>query len=633
MILCRTLGPVEVTVDGSPAPSELLWRKHLALMVYLARSPRRARSREHLVAMLWGDRTESAARHSLSEALRVIRRHAGDAAVDQSVGQVHLAIGAVELDTDRLEQLAGAEDWAGASELIAGEFLEGFSVPDSSEFEDWLGSERELWRRRSVEVLGRYAETLARSGRAQEASEAAARALAIDPASEPALRSTLRHRALAGDRAGALDLFERFRAEAGESGVEPGEETLALVERIRRGRGWQPEAQAEYADDAALVRPPLLGRDQELRRLLDGAARSSTGRSALLLVEGESGLGKTRLLEEMVGMLRLDGASVAVARAVPGDRSEAWSGVLALARGGLLDAPGLGAAAPAALAAVAAVLPEWAERFPGAGSDPEGWPPGRAFAEVLRAGSGEKPVVLAMDDAQWLDPDSALAFGVALRDLTAAPLTLVLAMTPFPPRPELDELRARIGRDYEGGAVRLRALDRGVLRALAERMLAGYDPVSLDRVVRRVATDSAGVPLLAVELLHAVALGLDLGTISGAWPEPLRTLDQSLPGDLPDAVVAAIRIAFRRLSPAAQQVLAAAAVLGDLTTPVLLERAVGMERAVVARALDELEWHRWLLAEPRGYSFVARIVRKVVERDMLTAGQRRRIQEATGSVT
>jgi hypothetical protein len=77
-------------------------------------------------------------------------------------------------------------------------------------------------------------------------------------------------------------------------------------------------------------------------------------------------------------------------------------------------------------------------------------------------------------------------------------------------------------------------------------------------------------------------------------------------------------------------VLTAAAVLGDLTTPVLLARALGLEPREIARALDELEWHRWLLAEPRGYSFVARIVRQVVERDMLTPGQRRRIMEATG---
>ncbi|HMH55625.1 MAG TPA: hypothetical protein VK535_05130, partial [Gemmatimonadales bacterium] len=77
MILRRTMGPVELSVDGGPAPPELLWRKHLALLVYLARSPRRGRSREHLIGLLWGDRTEAAARHSLSEALRVIRFHAG----------------------------------------------------------------------------------------------------------------------------------------------------------------------------------------------------------------------------------------------------------------------------------------------------------------------------------------------------------------------------------------------------------------------------------------------------------------------------------------------------------------------------------------------------------------------------
>ncbi|MEO7238022.1 MAG: hypothetical protein ABIZ96_05330, partial [Gemmatimonadales bacterium] len=156
----------------------------------------------------------------------------------------------------------------------------------------------------------------------------------------------------------------------------------------------------------------------------------------------------------------------------------------------------------------------------------------------------------------------------------------------------------------------------------------GYDPVAIDRVVRRVATDSAGLPLLAVELLRAVALGLDLGTISATWPEPYRTLDQSLPGHLPDAVVAAIRIGVRRLSPAAQRVLAATAVLGDLVPPSLLERALSLEAEEVVRALDELEWQRWVVSEPRGYSFVARIVRQVVERDIVTPGQRRRVLEA-----
>ncbi len=628
MILCRTLGPVEVSVDGGPAPPELLWRKHLALLVYLARSPRRTRSREHLIGLLWGDRSETAARHSLSEALRVIRRHAGEPAVDPAAGQVRLAPELVELDVDRLEKLTAEEDWEGAAELVAGEFLEGFAVPDASEFENWLASERELWRRRGVAVLVKTAESLARLGRLQEACEAGERAVLVDPGSELALRSALRSRALLGDRAGALELFDRFHASVGEMGMEPGQETLALVERVRRGRGWDPDLRAAYAAEFPVMRPPLVGREEELRRLLEGAGRSGTARrSAMLMVEGVSGTGKTRLLEEALAFLRLDGVSVAAARAVEGDRTQPWSGVLALARGGLLDAPGVGASPPTALAAFAATLPEWAERVPGATSSSPA-PLGGALAEVLRAATDEQPVTLSVDDAQWLDGDSTLALGVALRDLGAAPLTVILATSSFPARPDLDELRTRIGRDFEGGAVRLRALDRASLRGLAQRMLPGYDPIALDRVVRRVATDSAGMPLLAVELLRAVALGLDLGTISGAWPEPLRTLDQSLPGDLPDAVVAAIRVAYRRLSPTAQRVLVAAAVLGDLATPARIERALSLPSREADRALDELEWQRWLLAEPRGYTFVARIVRQVVERDMLTTGQRRRILEA-----
>jgi DNA-binding SARP family transcriptional activator len=630
MIRCRTLGPVEVTVDGNPAPSELLWRKHLALLVYLARSPRQMRTREHLTGILWGDRTESAARHSLSEALRVIRRHAGANAVELTVGQVRLVAGSIELDVDRLEALATAEDWTGAAELVAGEFLEGFAVPDASEFEDWLAAEREQWRRRGVEVLVRSAESLSRLGRMVEASAVAGRALTIDPNSEPALRSAIRCMALTGDRAGALDLFDRFVARIREIRVEPGEDTLALVERIRRGGGRRTEQTTVHRDDPTSARPQLVGREDELSRLLEAAARSGQHRrAALLLLEGQSGMGKTRLLEEMLTRMRLDGMAIAAARMVEADRLESWSGVLALARGGLIDLPGIAAATPAALAAFAERLPDWGDRFPGAATV-EGQSPGRALVEILRAATEEQPVTIALDDVQWLDQDTLLALGVIVRDLAAAPLTLVLATAQYPVRAELDELRTRIGRDVDGGAVRLRALDRATIRGLAQQMLPGYDDSAVDRVVRRVAIDSAGLPLLVVELLRAVALGLDLGTISGTWPEPLRTLDQSLPGDLPDAVAAAIRVAFRRLSQASQKVLTAAAVLGDLTTPALVERALSMDSEEAGRALDELEWHRWLLSEPRGYSFVARIVRQVVERDILTPGQRRRILEATG---
>jgi DNA-binding SARP family transcriptional activator len=631
VIHCHTLGPVEVTLDGGPAPADLLWRKNLALLVYLARSPRRARSRDHLVGLLWGDRSETAARHSLSEALRVIRRHAGETSVETTGGQVRLAAGAVEVDVEHLEELAGAEQWEQAAELIAGEFLEGFSVPGASEFEDWLASEREVWRRRGVDVLVRGADALARSGRTQDASALAGRALSLDPASERALGASLRCLSLLGDRSGALELYEHFVTRLRDSvGGDPGEETLALVERIRRERSLRPEIAAGWPGGEAAFRAPFEGRAGELGRLLQAVSRSAADRVATVLVlEGESGVGKTRLLEELLARLRLDGFSIATARAVEADQEEPWSGLLAVARGGLAEAGGIGTAPPEALGAFAGALPAWRERFPGARTE-TAYPMGRATVEALRAAAEDRPLVLALDDAQWLDRETGYELGAILRDLAATPLTVVLAMVPYPSRPELDELRSRIGRDLAGEAVRLRPLDRAALRRLAERMLPGYERVAIDRITRRVGTDSAGMPLLAVELLRAVALGLDLGTISEAWPEPMRTLDQTLPGELPDAVVAAIRIGFRRLSPSAQRVLAAASVLGDLVPSSLLEKALSLTPEETTLALDELEWHRWLMAEPRGYSFVARLVRRVVERDMLTPGQRRRVLEAVG---
>ncbi len=145
MILFRTLGPVEVSVEGAPAPPELLWRKNLALLVYLACSPKRARTRDHLVGLLWGDKPESAARHSLNEAVRVLRKYAGEGGVESEGGQIRLADDAVELDTQRFETLVEAGDWGGAAELIAGEFLEGFFVPGSNEFDNWLYGERQAW--------------------------------------------------------------------------------------------------------------------------------------------------------------------------------------------------------------------------------------------------------------------------------------------------------------------------------------------------------------------------------------------------------------------------------------------------------------------------------------------------------
>jgi DNA-binding SARP family transcriptional activator len=636
MIHCRTLGPAAVTVDGGETPAELLWRKHLALLVYLARSPHRTRTREHLIGVLWGDRPEPAARHSLREAVHVLRGAVGEVGVDAEGEQVRLADGAVELDVDRLEALANRGDWAGASALAGGEFLEGFSIPDAQEFEDWLGAERSAWRRRSVDVLAKHAHELARSGHPADAAAAARRALALDPLSDAAAAAAVHALALAGERGAALETYEAFVARlAAQVGGAPSESLVSLAERVRNEKTWHLPAgiEPEQRRGAESRRAPLIGREKELTALMTlWEACRSEPRATVAFVAGDAGAGKTRLAEEALARARLAGAATAQARAVPADTDDPWSALVGLANGGLLEAPGLAAAAPGSLAAFASRLPDWADRFAEARRAAPA-PPAQALTDLLRAASGEQPLVLLLDDAQWSDRDSLLALGAAVRDLQRAPLFLVLTAAPFPAREELDEIKTRIPRDVAGAAFTVKPFEGEALRALAAWALPSYGAADLDRLTRRVGADSAGLPLLAVELLHAVALGLDLHgpTAAKPWPAAHRTLDQSLPGDLPDAVVAAIRIGFRRLSKDAQSVLAAASVLGDRVAAGVLARATGLDDEHLAAALDELEWQRWLTAEARGYAFIARIVRDVVARDMHTEGQRLRLLEAAAS--
>jgi len=208
MILVRALGPVDVSVDGAAAPAKLLWKKNLALLIYLARSPKRARAREHLIGLLWGEKPEEKARHSLNEALRVLRLCAGDDDFESDTAQVRIAPGTVDLDTDALERLAAAGDYARAAALINGDFLEGFSVRGASEFDNWLAAERQHWCRRSVDVLVHRAEQLLAAGDVAAAHDTVRRSRELDWRPETAVRTALRTLALAGDRAGALALYD-----------------------------------------------------------------------------------------------------------------------------------------------------------------------------------------------------------------------------------------------------------------------------------------------------------------------------------------------------------------------------------------------------------------------------------------
>ncbi len=457
MITLQVLGPVAVAIDGAAAPPELLWRKHLALLVYLARSPRRTRTRDHLIGLLWSDKAESAARHSLNEALRVIRRAAGEGAIATQGEQVTLAEGVVALDADQMAAALSAGDVELAASLATGEFLEGFTVPGASAFDDWLGAERQAWTAKSVAALVQLAEAEAAAGGASTAATAAGRALMLDPLAESAMVALLRSLGLAGERAAALARFDGYVALLQERlGVPPSAAVTAVVERIRRDRSGGRQGPSAAA--AAGRRVPLIGRESALAsaRAVWDAVRAN-GRAGVLAILGDPGTGKSRLAEEVIARARLDGAAVTLVRAVPADRMTPEAGLRALASGGLVDAAGVAGASVEVLGALADWSAGWRERFPDAVNG-DRIEIARALGEVLRAATEEQPVALLVDDAQWLDERSVLGLESLLRDLGGRPVMLVVTAPVAHDHDPLAALLARVGRDFPGATVRLAPL-------------------------------------------------------------------------------------------------------------------------------------------------------------------------------
>jgi len=623
MITIETLGPVRVTVNDHAAPPELLWRKHLALLVYLARSPKRRRTRAHLISMLWPDKDEGAARHSLNEALRVIRKAAPNG-IESDAEQVAIHPDAVQLDVDALDQLIDAADWAAAAGLVFGPFLEGFELAGALDFETWLATERLTWQRRSVEALLRLSEDQLARGELTTGLATAERAVKLDPWSEPGLGRVIRALALLGLRSEALSRYDAFAESlAAELGAAVGGELTALAERIRaqttRARPRDQRAQHQ------LRRPPLVGRAAELTRLIDSWHRTvATSQPELSLITGPSGAGRSRLLEEVASRLALDGAVTLRVRAVPADQDEPWSGIVTLAGAGLASAPGVAGTPPPAVTALSLAVPEWAERFGATGPPGTDWSLGRAFGEAVAMVALERPVGLLIDDAQWLDDESLGAIEGLARRTAGRPIWIAMTVVGEARRPVIDRLASQLGRDLAGTAVAVEPFGGKPIVELVRWVFPHYGADEVERLARRVGTDSAGMPLLAVELLHALASGMEPG--AAAWPAPLQTLDQSLPADLPPELVAAFRVSFRRLTDPAQAVLAALSVLGDRASDTKIAAVAELDLEATRAALDELEWARWVESEPRGYGFVARIAKGVVRQDMLTPGQRRRLE-------
>ena len=291
--------------DGEPV--QLPFRKNEALLAYLALHPQR-HSREKIAAVFWGDSTDQDARRSLRVALTKIRQAAGADLVlaDRAVLQINPAMH-VWLDIGNLARIARkvlrneeveTQDLLAAVNEYRGDLLADF-------YDDWISLPREEYRQAYLAALLQLVERAREKSEYARAIDYARKALATDPANEPAHQHLIFSYAALGDRTAALEQYETCRRLLDEElGVEPSPETRSLAEVIRK----QTVTESPAARHTNLPRPrtSFIGRDREFADLKErikngvvGPKVAEAASSRILTLTGAGGSGKTRLAIEL----------------------------------------------------------------------------------------------------------------------------------------------------------------------------------------------------------------------------------------------------------------------------------------------------------------------------------------------
>jgi DNA-binding SARP family transcriptional activator/TolB-like protein len=224
--------PVLRGADG-PVAGRAAHKRRIALLCIVALARGRPVGRERLIGLLWPENSTDAGRHSLSEALYVLRKELGDGLVASS-HEVRLDPEVVDSDVAEFERALERGDQERAAGVYGGPLLEGFYVSESAEFERWVDGERDRLARLYARALEQLAETAEADGSALRAVDWW-RALAVhDPYSSRVALRLIRALDAAGERAAALRYAGAHAALMREElGVDGDPEFEAMVERLR----------------------------------------------------------------------------------------------------------------------------------------------------------------------------------------------------------------------------------------------------------------------------------------------------------------------------------------------------------------------------------------------------------------
>ena len=589
-------------------------------------------SREALAFTLWSDDSETDARANLRRHLHHLQRALppADPAQPWWIGDAESIqwnpAAEYWLDVAEFDQLS--DDDATLSQAVAlysGDLL-------NSLYDDWLFYERERLRDRFFADLTRLIEINRAGADFTTAIDCAQRLLRHDPFREDALRQLMRLRFETSDRAAALAEYDHFvRRLRAELDVEPMPETIALYESIARGARAAAisEPRSSSAPTAAL---PFVGREAELDQLRAWWSRAARGHGVLILIGGEAGIGKTRLIAELRREAEQQGARLlnggtTFAEPVP------YQPVVEALRAALPLLATLNIE-PLWLSTVAALLPELGQRRsdlpPLLPLDPER-DRARLFEAVARCLESlalSRPVLLLLEDLHWAGAATMSLLADLAQRLTAAAICVVVTYREeeTPRTHPLRELRRRLSQESLALHLTLSRLSPDAIAALVTH-ISGENSAPL---AQRLYADSEGNPLFLSELLRD-ALESGHATIErGRW-----RIDLPEQPALPGGVRSTIGARLVRLSDEARALAEIACVIGPAFDVELVREASGWDEARVLDALHELQ-DRQLVREAGGrghadYAFTHHLIQATLYDD-LTAPVRQRRHQRVGRV-
>ncbi|HKU62427.1 MAG TPA: AAA family ATPase, partial [Gemmatimonadales bacterium] len=591
-------------------------KKHLALLVYLAVEADQSHRRDRLAELLWPRVSLAEARHSLATALSVLRPRVGADGLRATREAVTLAGGHLALDLERLAagDLDGSDTTA---PLEVGAFLEGFDIPDAGEFGLWKDRQQARWLPSVMHAFSRGLERCRRVGDTRQIEQIADKMLAQDPASEDAVRAKMEVLAFAGDRLAALRLYEAWRRRiAEELDAVPSAPLERMAARLRQ-RGWE-RATLDHLPTAPPDQRrgrPFIGRESEYRTLYDAWQGLRQGTNAHILLTGESGVGKTRLVERLTTAAGLDGAAVSRVQSYELEQEIPYATVSGLILG-LLAFPEVSGTPPEALAELSRTVPDVRRRFPAI-------PPARdtqgdtarielaeSFHQLLQAIAEERPIILVVDDVHLADDASLSVLHLVARRARGERLMMIfIARLGGGAPPQSIERLTHGGAALGVQPLELRGLSREESAALLT-CLADADGVVLPAGVRGTLLRAGrGVPMVLEFLLQDWRTN---GDASLALAVSAMTSELAGEGEGPETYRHILSGLVRTLDPAARTVLDLAAILGPRLNDLSMYALADLSLGQTLGGLVQLASVRVLRETGDGFEFVNELLRAEV---------------------